>query len=397
MAKRTLKATAVGSVSALALAAAGSAHALSTDVGDTELTLQGYAKLDFMYDVNADLGNSVTHNNLKNDDVEGHTTMHAYQSRIGFGTATPMDMGGDLETYIEGDFYGAGGGELRLRHAYGSWNGILAGQTWSNFNTFVGTPPTLDFTGAPGQPSQSRQAQIRYTVNNFSIAIEDPEGFTDYDERVVNFEGDDDETETDVATDSLPHLTARYESSAGPVSFSVGGVLRQLEVDDGAAPDPTVDADDTATGFGAFGAISSEVAPGTTIRGAITGGEGIGRYNYVNPQGPAYLDDNGELETITTYGGTVSVTQAIGPGALTVAYAYAHSDMDDAVDDVTAIEGDVAESNESAFVNYIWSPVDRVSYGVEAGWHRQSYQDDLENGDDDSDGVRLQASVQYSF
>ncbi|MDN3518635.1 DcaP family trimeric outer membrane transporter [Aquisalimonas lutea] len=383
MAKRTLKATAVGSVSALALAAAGSAHALSTDVGNTELTIQGYAKLDMIYDVDADLGNSVSHGNLGSTvnpdtykDIDGHTRMHAYQSRIGFGTATPMDMGGDLNTYIEGDFYGAGGGELRLRHAYGTWNGVLAGQTWSNFNTFVGTPPSLDFTGAVGQSAQSRQAQVRYTVGDFSVAVEDPDGIGG---EALNQVGE---------KDSFYDLTARYESSAGPVNFSVGAVANQFGFDNGTT-------DDNATGFGAFGAVSSEVTPGTTIRGALTAGDGIGSYLYVNPAAPGYVDGN-DIETISAFGGTVSVTQAIGPGALTVAYAHATADIDDAVDD-GALAGSAPETNESLFANYIWSPVDQVSYGIEAGWHRQSYQDQLSNGDDDSDGVRIQASAQYSF
>lgn len=378
MAKRTLKATAVGSVSALALAAAGSAHALSTDVGDTELTIQGYAKLDVIYDVDADLGNAVGHGSLQNDNVDGHTRMNARQSRIGFGTATPMDMGGDLETYVEGDFYGTNG-NLRLRHAYGTWNGILAGQNWSNFNSFVGTPPTLDFTGAAGQSSQFRQAQLRYTVGDFSVSIEDPDAI-----------GGEAASQPAGEKDSFYDLTARYESSAGPVNFSAGAVLNQFGYDTG-------NTDDSAFGVGAFGAVSSEVAPGTTVRGALTAGDGIGGYMSVTPVGnPGYVDGNGDIETISAFGGTVSVTQAMGPGALTVAYANATVDIDDAVDD-GALRGSTAETNESLFVNYIWSPVDRVSYGIEGSWHRQSYQDQLANGDDDSDGIRIQASAQYSF
>src|SRR5690606_27419847 len=111
------------------------AHAINFKVEDTEVDIYGYVKLDVIYDVDADLGNAITRNKIRLDKTSGasgHTTMSAYESRLGFTTKTLV---GDhlLKTNIEGDFYGSGGGNFRLRHAYGEWNGILAGQTWSNF------------------------------------------------------------------------------------------------------------------------------------------------------------------------------------------------------------------------------------------------------------------------
>ncbi len=49
----------------------------------------------------------------------------AFQSRIGLTTMTPQGV----KINLEGDFRGSGGGSLRLRHAYGEYNGILMGQT----------------------------------------------------------------------------------------------------------------------------------------------------------------------------------------------------------------------------------------------------------------------------
>ena len=46
--------------------------------------------------------------------------------------------------YIETDFYGSGS-VLRLRHAYGSYGGLLAGQTWSTFVDDDNFPNTIDF------------------------------------------------------------------------------------------------------------------------------------------------------------------------------------------------------------------------------------------------------------
>ena len=57
-----------------------------------------------------------------------------------------------LKTNVEGEFYGDGGfsdggGGFRLRHAYGVWKGVLAGQAWSNFGNTISLFPTVDFNG----------------------------------------------------------------------------------------------------------------------------------------------------------------------------------------------------------------------------------------------------------
>ena len=64
--------------------------------------------------------------------------------------------------YVEGDFYGSGNA-FRLRHAYGSYGGLLAGQTWTNFLDPDNFPNTIDFESPMAFPS-FRQAQVRYTA-----------------------------------------------------------------------------------------------------------------------------------------------------------------------------------------------------------------------------------------
>lgn len=115
------KTASIFAASALALAVAGAAQAYTIEAGDTTANIYGYAKLDLIYDVDDKLGNAVNRSLIRLDGVDGsdgHTTMHAYQSRLGFTTATPAG-GSELKTMIEGDFYGSGGGTFRLRHAYG--------------------------------------------------------------------------------------------------------------------------------------------------------------------------------------------------------------------------------------------------------------------------------------
>ncbi|WP_152419305.1 DcaP family trimeric outer membrane transporter [Vreelandella titanicae] len=363
----------------------GSASAVELGtVGDTKFSVYGYAKLDFTYDLDGvragagGLGKSVTFNNVAvgdQADTSRHFDAHAYQSRIGFKTVTPTEKG-DLTTVIEGDFFVDG--DLRLRHAYGSWNNITAGQTWSNFVSFLGTTETLDFTGQSGRGGVNRAAQIRYSMGDFHVALEDPDSAQsgmDYVERDFVNEPD--------RKDSMPDLTLRYESAAGPVKFAVAGMAREIAIDDG-------ENDDSAFGWGLTSAASMEIVPGTVIRAHVAGGDGIGNYLHNTPTAAGYRVDN-ELDTITAWGGKVGITQDVGIGRINLAYSYVEADWDDAVN-ADAVTGDTDEARSFATVNYLWSPIDRVTYGIEASWlERETIEGDS------GDATRLMASVIYDF
>ncbi|MBH8581963.1 hypothetical protein I7V36_17810, partial [Halomonas pacifica] len=76
----------------LALAVHGMAQAYTLEIGETTADIYGYAKLDIIHDLDADLGNSANRTLIRLDDQagsDGHTTLHAFQSRLGFSTATP--------------------------------------------------------------------------------------------------------------------------------------------------------------------------------------------------------------------------------------------------------------------------------------------------------------------
>lgn len=369
--KKTL-ATAAG---ILALSATGTASAYSTSVGDSTVSIYGYAKLDVIYDVDNELGNSVMRGAPLLDGQEGsrgHTTMHAYQSRIGFSTSTPL-KGSELKTRIEGDFYGGGGGELRLRHAYGEWRGILAGQTWTNFTSFIATTPTIDFTGVGGQPLGHRQAQLRYTSGNFSVAIEDPK---------------DRGGEVDAigAKSQLPDVTVRYTDRSGPIKYSTSAVGRYLEYDSAGLATPQ-DSDNTF-GWGIALEGSSDLTDSLTVRGGVTHGQGIGGYmNGAVISSPAFVDSDGDLQAIEATGGTIGASLALGEGDLNVAYSLISADIPDSYSQPSKNE----EFNE-AWINYIWSPAENVKYGIEASWHKRETVDGRSG-----DATRLQGMVMYSF
>ena len=376
------------SCSLVALAAAGTASAFEFEAGDTTVSLEGYAKLDMIYDVNDRLGPFATYSNIGTDTSEGHYRMHAKQSRFGLRTVTPTSQG-DLTLFVNMDFLGGDDegsrGDPRLREFYGEWNGWLAGRTWSNFNTFVGTPFTLDFTNAIGQPGQDLATQLRYTFDNgVAVALEAPDDVVSgWSSPRQQFDEDGDPLLEDRQKSRVPDLTVSYEGAQGVVNYAAGAMLRELRYDDS-------EGDDDTLGWGVFGAANTTFDTGTTIRGAFTYGDGIGNYNYFQPQGPAYIHD-GDLETIEAYGLTLSASQPAGPGEFTLAWAMAKADVDDLVDDLDP-EASPDETWQSVFFNYAFSPVDRVTVGGEIGWHKRELQD----GSDD-DAVRLQASFIYDF
>ncbi|MCS4503526.1 DcaP family trimeric outer membrane transporter [Arhodomonas aquaeolei] len=372
-----VKGLAVAGVSALALAAAGQAAAVDFQAGDTTVSIYGYAIGKMSYDINESMGDATagSFGNLRDDDgvglsdtndSEGYTDLDASQSRIGFQTTT--DMGGsDLVTRIEGDFRS----NFRLRHAYGTWNGILAGQTWSNYNTFVGATSTLDFNSLAGLGGyQARVAQFRYTVGDFSVAVEDPQS------SIAGTPG---------VKDSLPALTARYEGSSGAIGYSFGGIIRQVE---------DAGENDDITGYGAFAAASYDMGA-VTLNGVFNYVDGATSYLYQSGfqsfNAPDAYVDGGELESVSGWGGSIGAGIDAGPGTVNIGYGRTELDSDDveAMNDLGVAQ---SETNQNLFLNYMWQPVERVTYGIEYGYWKAEGTDG-----EDIDASRVSVAAQYVF
>jgi hypothetical protein len=115
------------------------------------------------------------------------------ESKIGFETRTPTPFG-EARTVFEFDWAGSttfapGGTDPtsvsdnllpRLRYAYGTLGGFLAGQATSNFSDPDANGETLDFGGNVGEPGHVRIPQVRYTMPawwgaSFSVSAETPD------------------------------------------------------------------------------------------------------------------------------------------------------------------------------------------------------------------------------
>jgi Porin subfamily len=122
----------------------------------------------------------------------------AAESRLRVETRTPTDYG-QVTTVLEFDFEGCNDDTIdcaglndgtfsslaRLRLAYATWGGFLAGQSWIPVNDLDAHPETFDFSGDAGQFGFARAPWLGYTWQlpwgtSFQVAAVEPMsgGFT---------------------------------------------------------------------------------------------------------------------------------------------------------------------------------------------------------------------------
>jgi hypothetical protein len=341
------------------LGMASQAHAFDFKAGDVDASVYGYARLSMSYDIDENLANNVQSanpNSITGSDIGGHFGASAAQSRIGVKATNANGV----KFNIEGDF---APGNFRLRHGYGSYKGVLAGQTWSNYNSFVGSTPTLDFNGIVGNAGyQARTAQLRYTTGAMSFSVEDPQSS-------VN---------SPAALDSTPAFTARFENSSGGMGFSAGAVVKQNSYDDGTN-------DDSTLGFGVFGAASFAISDMFSIRGALNYVDGATNYLYLSGGSDAVVQGT-SLENNSGMGGTLGTSIKLGGGS-SINVAYGMTTLDD--ENLAASD---TEANQNLFVNYMWTPVQNVMMGVEYGY----FENEKQSGASE-DASRVMFAAQYNF
>ncbi|MDP4533514.1 DcaP family trimeric outer membrane transporter [Marinobacter salarius] len=360
-----------------------SAFAIGFTVEDTEVDVYGYTKLDVIYDADVDMGVAVNPAviDVSGQRSENSLTMHAQQSRLGFNTHT--QIGEDqVKTKIEGDFLG---GAFRLRHAYGEWNGILAGQTWTNLRGMISEAPTVNFVRRVGSIG-ARQTQLRYTSGNFSASLEDPNGMGG-NELAFN------PGFTELSQSTIPDVVVRYTDRSNLIKYSFASVVRHLEFDSGQNPSQTNPniSEDTAIAWGLHLEAAYSFTPDITVRGGVVHGSGLGGYVDTNPAASAYLDLNsGNLETIDVTGLVLGVSYNVGPGSINLIHQSVTADIDAALANSNYSSQD--ENYMSNYINYIWSPVKNVSFGAEAGLHER----ELANGNDGT-ALRLQTMAMFKF
>ncbi|WP_166263208.1 DcaP family trimeric outer membrane transporter [Marinobacter caseinilyticus] len=379
--------TAIRATAAVAvMGVAGQVGAVTFDAGGYETSVYGYARLNATYDIDENIATSrgtrsanygsINTGAAEDNEVTGHFGADAVQSRLGFKVMTPEGV----KVNLEGDFRGASGssnGNIRIRHAYGEYNGVLLGRTWSNYTSFTANTSQLDFDGVPGAAGlQGRVSQARYTTGGLSVSLEQPLAS-------LGTNG------TESVKDSMPAATVKFEGGADGFKFGAGALVRQVGYDTGTT-------DDAAVGVAAFLGAKLSVTDTISIQGSANYSDGANAYLYRSGNNfaaiDAYVDANGDVETVSGIGASVGASFDLGGGrSVNAVYGMTDVDLEDAFNAGVAAATD-NETNTMMAVNYQWTPVKNVMMGVQYAYHQV---DDV-NGDD-GDASRVHFAAQYNF
>jgi hypothetical protein len=353
------------------------------------------------------------------------------QSRIDIESRTPTAWG-EARTFFAWDFSGcngfscqtvqqAGGDSLvpRLRFAYGTLGGFLAGQALSNFSDADADTESMEFGGAMGSTGGQRIPQMRYTLagpwgSAFSVSAEQPTVAVETPGGILANDTNAPSSGTNVTTNPLPpfvgatcngqpctnaglpvfpnlaqaiapNLTvASYWAQPwGHVDFA--GVLVPLRYNDGAFIDRTF------IGYG--GHFAGDVKPGwfgwakDDILFSVVAGQGIGVYSSGGWSNAFPMATNFTVQTKCAspvpgcQGGNaasnVLFNSVFGYSTnggyqhwwtpnlrSTIAAGVAHQDVNSQL--IGPSQASTATKEQwNAFANLVWNPVAFVTTGVE--------------------------------
>jgi hypothetical protein len=360
---------------------------------DTSVRIGGFLKLDAVFSsrsagVNNQGDQLLTPQTIPvgpgaGDNERRQLTLHARESRLNVGTSTPTKHG-PLVTFVEGDFFGSPGNEsvsnsndFRLRHAYGSLGGLLAGQTWTTFMHVPGLPETVNFGGTVGEIFV-RQAMVRWTqkvgAGDWAVALENPEAVVALPGTATTFRADD---------DRFPDIAGRVTFGAGAAKLWAGALVRNIRVDSAAAP--ASDDDKWGAALSVAGVVP--VFERDDFRFLAYGGNSIGRYNTPGFYVDGVVDSGGQLSLPKVFGGFVAYRH-FWTSELRSSFVLGGS----RADNPSGTFGAINKSDRSAHVNLFWSPWKTVNLGAEYIHARR----EIESGQSGSLN-RVQLSAQYSF
>ena len=304
------------------------------------------------------------------DPEGGNSQIHARESRLTLDMRGPVE-GRELRMYVETDFYGSGN-VLRLRQAYGSYGGLLAGQAWSTFVDDNNFPNTIDFESPIAFPS-IRQAQVRWTSKlasnvSWSLAVEDNKSSITAPAN-----------EPGKAEYPMPDLVTNFRFTGGRGHVFVSGFLGKgrFRPDDGPV--------DNVTLWGSLLSGRLKTFGKDYAYAQFTFGEGVGRYRGAVTAVP---DANGNLQPLGITAITAGYDHYWTPRLSTNAvYSTGH-----AVDEPYLSDTLNKRLNYGAVNLLYWFLPDRAWAGVEYLYGRREVV-----GGEEGTANRIQFAVRFNF
>jgi hypothetical protein len=387
---------------AAVLVTAAPAHAQGSQADKPVLEIYGFGQADAISDFEQNDPNWYDVNRPSRLPSVGHEfgqDRHFYlsprQSRFGAMSTLPTSNG-DVTAKFEFDMFGvgqnAGQTTIRLRHAYGQWKQIGAGQTNSEFMDVDVFPNILDYWGPNGMLF-FRNVQVfwepyRAGDSNARVAIEAPGASAD-----TGIFGSRIELQNIKARFPAPDLTGHYRKGNAWGYVQIGGALRYMAWDD-LLPNDKFNLSGHVWGWGATLSSNVKATPNDVLRLQATYGKGV--ENYFN-------DAPIDVGAKTNFGNaTTPVTGEALPILGIVAYldhtwnsnwstAVGYSRVDITNSDAQAPSA--FKVGQYASANLLCTPVKNVMMGGEFQWaERKNFSDGFTVSD-----YRVQFSFKYSF
>jgi hypothetical protein len=315
------------------------------------------------------------------------------QSRLGVRSSTPTTLG-ELRTIFEFELFGtgadAGQTTFRLRHAWGEFGRVGAGQYWSPFSDTDVYPNSLEYWGPTGIPWY-RNVQLRYTAmstdkSNLMVALARPGASGDqgaYADRV--------ELEGIRPRFPLPDFAAAYKHTMDWGYVRTAAMLRKINWDD--TLDDGLDLSGGATGWGWNVSSNFNAGEADVLRLQFTVGEGIQNEMNDSPVDIGIARNSDPLRPV--------VGEAIPIVAISLFLDHKWNDKYSSAigyswqdnDNTDAQAPDAFRVGQYALGNLLYNPAPNVMFGGEFQWgRRENFSDGFS-----SDGIKLQFSFKYNF
>lgn len=324
---------------------------------------------------------------------DGQSSVSVKQSRFGVQGNLPIgeDLG-PLNFRFEFDFFGvgvdAGQTTIRLRHFYGEWRSVLAGQTNSLFMDGDVFPNTIEYWGPTGMVFY-RNVQLRWTpwrtpLGHFALAIERPGN--DVDAGLIRqFDpafGDNIRND-----EELPDLTGQFRLNTGWGHAQIGAIVRRVGFETIGTPDGEPSGHDT--GWGVNLSTRVNVFRRDRILAQVVFGQGIASYMNdggmdLAPDG-TFLDAHAQAVPLT---GALLYWDHFWNERWSTSIGYSITQVRN-----TALQTpQTYHRGEYASVNLLYTPTPNFLVGLEAIWGQRTDKDGRS-----ADDSRFQFSIKYSF
>jgi hypothetical protein len=326
---------------------------------------------------------------------DGHFYLSARQSRFGAKGTLPTPSG-DVTAVFEFDMFGvgpfAGQTTIRLRHAWGQWKQVGAGQTNSEFMDVDVFPNVLDYWGPNGMLF-FRNVQVFYEFyrdgdSNARVALENPGATGD-----AGLVSDRVELQNVRGRFPAPDLTGHYRRGEPWGYVQVGGALRYIAWDD-LIPNDQFDLAGHVWGWGISLSSNVKATPNDVLRLQVVYGKGIENYFNDAPvdvgaernPGNAVTPVTGEALPIV---GLVAYDDHTWNSKWSTAIGYSRVDVDNS----DLQRPSAFKTGQYATANLVCTPVKNVMIGGEFQYaRRNNFSDGFKAND-----YRLQFSFKYSF